>query len=245
VRKATLSLLLWVVVCGSLHAGDYPQLPLGAGYEVTIIVTSRVSGTFNGTLLLRQGHNEAWSTPYWVNGQPGTGSINFTLPPHGTVKYVLTGGAKLHVGYLTTWGSDPYSADAIHLAFFYNYSSGGHLVDSTGIPMSNLQSKQIFPVERSATVNTGFAWAIDTGDSFPVTATLYNTAGEQVQQKVVTFQGHTAIFINEFFDNVPASFVGQVRLEAPGAPWGLGVAVLRLDLTSLQLTSTPPIYVTE
>ena len=242
-KKTALLVLLLISVCASLQAGVYPQLPLGGGYEVTIIVTSRVSGTFNGSLLLRQGHNEDWSTPYWVNGQPGTGSIAVTLPPNGSAKYVLTGGAETHVGYITTWGSDPYDAGGMHLAFFYNYSSQGHLVDSTGIPISTLQKKQIFPVERSATVNTAFAWAIDTGDSFPVTATLYNSAGQQVQQKVVTFQGHTAVFISEFFDNVPATFVGQVRLEAPDAPWGLGVAVLRLDLTRLQLTSTPPMWV--
>jgi len=240
-KRVALSVLLWGVMGASLHAYTYPQFPLGAGYECVIIVTNKLQTAFTGAMLLREGNNQAWSVPYKVDGQPGPVGewIYVNLPPLGSAKYVLQSDGPLHVGYLLFAGSGNNTDADAAVAFFYNYYSGGHLVDSTGIPDSRPSRGYFFPVEKSATVDTGFAWSGPaTAPTFDATVTLVNAAGTQVQQKTVTFNGHTAQFFTQIFDNVPNGFVGHVRIVCP-AQQSLSVAVLRLDLATLQLTSTP------
>ena len=243
-RRTSLVLFFGALVCASLQAVPFPQLAVGGGYECVIIVTSKVQAPFEGDLILREGNGAEWSTPFQVNGQPSAGAaIDVNLPALGTAKYVLTGGATYRVGYLEVYGSGPHTGDDIAVAVFYNYHSGGHIVDSVGVPRSYQYLAQLFPVERSAAVDTAFAWArFGITPAFDVTLTLYNAQGTQVQQKTVAFEGHTAKFFSEVFDNVPNGFVGHVRATSPQA---IAIAVLRLDLTRLQLTSTPSTMVAQ
>ena len=87
----------------------------------------------------------------------------------------------------------------------------------------------LLPVERSANVDTGFAWcpALLKGP-FEVTITLYREDGSVYQSKTVTFTGHAAQFFAPLFDDVPADFLGMMRIESEGF---IHVAVLRIEYT--------------
>jgi hypothetical protein len=237
VTRIVILAVLWGLLGAPLQAVRFPQMPLGGGYECVVILTNKHDTPFSGLIVLREGNGLNWSAPFRVNGQPGSGTaVSVDLPPLGTAKFVLEADA-FSVGYLEIVGGDPYGGEGVAIAFFYNYNSNGRLIDSTGIPPSSISRGHLFAVEKSATVDTGFAWAyLNQLGAFDVTLTLYDAAGSQVQQKTVPFAGHLAKFFTEIFDNIPDGFVGHVRITSPQA---IGVAVLRLDLPTLQLTSTP------
>lgn len=239
-KRVALVLLLAILVCPSLYA-QYAQLALGGGYECVIILTNKLSTEFNGGVNLRKGDGEAWDTPFRVNGQLASDTnVQVTLPPFGSVKLVLQGEPTAAIGYLVVYGSGANSGSDVAAAFFYNFYSGGRLVDSIGVPAGTQSLQHMFAVEKSATVNTGFAWAPPWTPiaPFEITVTLYDAAGNQVQQKTVPFTGHQAKYFSEVFDGVPANFVGHVRVVSPKS---IRMAVLRFETVGdlFQLTSTP------
>lgn len=240
-RRAVFVLVLAVLVSQSLYAGGYAQLALGGGYECVVILNNKLATEFNGGVDLRKGNGETWNTPFQVNGQPASGSsVSVTLPALGSVKLLLQGEPTISIGYLVVYGSGANTGTDVAVAFFYNFYSEGRLVDSIGVPQSSLSTGHMFAVEKSATVNTAFAWAPPWTalTPFDMTLTLYDTAGQQVQQKTVPYTGHTAKYFTEVFDGVPAKFVGQVRVVSPNA---IGMTVLRFEAAGnlFQLTSTP------
>ena len=131
----------------------------------------------------------------------------------------------------------------IAIAFFYNFSVEGQLVDSTGVPASDSGRRFIFPVRKSRRVDTGMAWSpwlfFDDGDEFNVILTLFDSEGNQVDQVIRRFTGHEAFFFDQAFDGVPDEFLGKLSVEAIER---LHLTVLRLETTGngFQLTSVPP-----
>jgi hypothetical protein len=160
------------------------------------------------------------------------------------MKYVLSGDPEVRAGYLRIVPNRDYMQDDVGVAFFYNFLLNNQLYDSTGAPYSQKGCRFVLPVEKTASVNTGFAWApAHSAESFEVTATLYDSTGAVFQQKPLDFEGHLARFFTDIFDSVPTPFLGKMLLEAPD---DFVLTVLRLELTggSFQLTSVPPSPVT-
>ncbi|MDA2924508.1 hypothetical protein MYX65_07605 [Acidobacteria bacterium AH-259-L09] len=220
----------------------YPQLALGGGFEGILIVSNKSNSSWEGTILLRQGNDQNWSSPWAVNGSAQTASTSFdiTLGPDATKKFVLTGDAQAQTGYLLVAGRNGFTTSSITPSFFYNFFSNGRLVDSTGVPASSESTRFVFPVEKTETVNTGFAWAPSSVTSpFQITLTLFDTDGSQVQKKTLTYEGHLARFFTEIFDSVLDGFIGKVLVESGN---DIHLTVLRLEFTAggFQLTSVPP-----
>ena len=239
-KRAALVLVLTMLACPFLQA-QYAQLALGGGYECVIILTNKLATEFAGGVDLRKGDGLLWDTSFRVNGQLSSQtSVAVTLPAFGSIKLLLQGEPTVAVGYLLVYGSGANSGSDVAASFFYNYYSGGKLIDSIGVPASNQSYQHMFSVEKSTTVNTGFAWAPPWTPigSFEITVTLYDVAGNQVQQKQVPFTGHLARYFTEVFDGVPANFVGHVGVVSPQV---IRMAVLRFETVGdlFQLTSTP------
>jgi hypothetical protein len=244
-KKAAFVLVFAVFVSQSLQA-RYAQLALGGGYECVVILNNKLASEFKGGVDLRKGNGETWDTPFRVNGQSASdSSIEVTLPAFGSTRLLLQGEATARTGYLVVFGSGANTGSDVAVAFFYNFYSGGRLVDSVGVPPGSQSGRHMFAVEKTATVNTAFAWAPPWTPlpSFDITVTLYDSAGNQVQQKTIPFTGHLAKYFTEIFDAVPANFVGHVRVVSPQA---IVMTVLRFETVgeSFQLTSTPSDYFT-
>ena len=219
-----------------------PQLALGGGYEAVLFLSNATTTSWNGLVMLSQGNEQEWSSPWALNGIDRTGSSSFDvyLNADATQKFVLTSNAGVEVGYLQILGQNGDQITDIAPSFFYNVVANGHLVDSIGAPSSVPGRRFLCPVEQTQGVDTGFAWAPASALSgFPINLTLYDSNGNLIRSQTVTFNGHLAQFFHEAFDNFPGSFVGKVLIESQE---DIHLTVLRLNWTQsgFQLTSVPP-----
>ena len=212
---------------------SFPQIVVGGGTECVILVSNKSMDTWRASFIVRQGNKQKWSGPLWVNDADMSGFDGFQVEilPFATFKLRLTGDAQLQAGYIEV---DPDSGSSmldIAVSFFYNFRNAqGELTDSVSIPPSLFSDTVfLFPVERSANVDTGFAWCpgILKGP-FDVLVTLYRPDGSVFQTKTVPFTGHAAQFFAQVFDNVPADFLGLMRVESDNF---IHVAVLRIEYT--------------
>ncbi len=74
---------------------------------------------------------------------------------------------------------------------------------------------------------------------FPVSASLLDESGKQIQQQSLLFEGHLSRFFSEIFENVPENFLGTVVIDAQEP---ILLVVLRVETapSGFQLTSLPP-----
>jgi len=239
-KKTLMLLFLAGTFTFPLNAVTYPQLALGGGYECILLVTNKLETTFDGSFALFKRNRELWDTPFLVNGKPNEdASIQYTLAPLGSTKFLLQSDSDLEIGYLVGYGSGENSGTDVTVSFFYQFVQNGVLIDSVGVSASYSSLGNFFPVEKSAQVNSGFAWGRELAlDPFDITLTLYDSGGLAVQEKTIPFTGHMAKFITEVFDDIPDGFIGHVRIVSP-----INISVIALRYVQVgegfQLTTTP------
>lgn len=214
----------------------YPQFPLGQGFEVSLMVTNQSADPWSGKGLL-DGGDWPVGRPWELNGQDRTGQSTFDIELAGnqTKVFVFTSSlAQVASGRLEIEGDVGSQLENLAAAYFYEFSSGGQLLDSTGVAPSPAVSAIRFPVERQGAVNTGVAIRNSEGD---LHFTLFDESGDMVATRDMELDGGR--FVNEIFDGVDTqSFVGSVLIEGthPFNP-----VVLRQETTGqgFQLTSIP------
>ncbi len=221
----------------------YAQLALGGEYQTVLIVSNESSSIWAGRATLRRANDQSWSSGWTLNSINMTGSSSFdiSLGPKATARYVLVGDSQVRSGYLAIQ-SDSSPMGSIATAFFYNYVFSNKLIDSIGIAHSPEGRSFTLPVEKSAMVNTGLAFVSYAGTGFQVKFTLYDSAGNQVQQQTIPYTGQSALFFcgaGGIFSGIPDGFVGSLAVEA-GA--NICMTVLRMEMTAtgLQYTGVPP-----
>ncbi len=212
----------------------YPQLALGGGFEAVLLLSNQAPEPWVGRAELNSG---MWpgDRPWSLNGQDRAGEDGFqiVLEPGRTAKYTLTSSQGPFSGWLEIRSCQPLAH--LSTSFFYNFYSGGVLVDSTGVAPARGLHRQRFPVERSDSVNTGIAMQ----RSGEVLMTLYDSEGQEVESLVRKEQG--ARFFDEIFQGVPPDFIGSVEVSSPNRVF---LTVLRQEVIStspleFQLTSVP------
>ncbi len=216
----------------------YPQLAIGGGYEVVLMVANQGDQVWDGQAILNAG---SWAHDWSLDGVGRTGESSFDirLEPSETRKFVLRGGGQALSGLLEIIGGEDSSVRDLPTAFFYRYLAPGSgqsevLVDSTGVAPAAKELGVSFPVERSATVNTGLAIRKALGN---VTFTLFDSEGNFLQSVNRPLNG--ALFFDEIFAGTGTEFIGLMKAESPT---GLACTVLRLEFTEdggFQLTSIP------
>ena len=213
----------------------YPQLALGGGFEVVLLVTNQGEEDWRGLGVLDDG---AWPVgrPWSLNGKDRTGQSGFffQLAPDQTHKFTLASTGPAFSGFLAIQGNNQ-TAD-LATSFFYNFFAGGELEDSTGVGVSAAMAAVSFPVERSARVNTGIVVRFLSQER--VSFRLYDEAGTFLQ---TSLDVEGAVFFDELFTGVPENFVGSIQADSP-QPFHIGV--LRQELIPgpelrFQLTSVP------
>jgi hypothetical protein len=236
------------------EATTWPQLALGGGYQAVILISNKRSTDWNGQFFPKQGHEQAWTGTFRVNGQNYTGQPYFyvTVPAYTTIKLVLTGDdAAAQTGYLFMWGTSGSLSSDVSISYFYEYYVNGKLAMSNASIPGAPRTTFYFPLEHSGTasagVNTGLAWAPEvttTPKQFNMTATLYLTdktgLGQLYAAKTFAYSGHTAQYITDMFPELSgADFKGFLKLDAE---YNVFLEVLRVDATDtgFLLTSTPP-----
>ena len=227
-RRASFVVLLAILASPISYAASYSQIAMGAGSECTIILNNKLGSQFTGALDFRKGNGEAWS------------SRQVTIAPYASFNITYSGTpAEVQAGYLEVVGTGASSANDVAVVVFYNFYSGGRLVDSIGIPRGEMSSGHIFAVQKSATINTALAWSrFDPTAPFDITLTLYGYNGAVITQKTVSFTGHMAKYFDEIFGSVPMGLVGYVRVVSPQP---ISMTVLRFETVGdvFQLTATP------
>ncbi len=220
----------------------WPQLALGGGYECTMLISNKSDAAWSGRVFLKEGNNEQWSGPWRFNGQEGTGTggFNVSLAPKGTIRLKLSGDFDTRSGYLQMRGSEPSSVVDLAVSYFYTYLVNERLMESVGSSAGDPGRSFSFPVEKTASASTGFAWAPDSVTApFPIVLTLYDANGHEVDKKTATYAGHQASFFDQVFSSVPLGYLGRIQIDSQELIY---LEVLRLDQTEtgFQLTSTRP-----
>lgn len=241
------SCIFLALLCSLTLSGlgiTYAQLALGGGYQCVLLLTNKTEVAWNGSVRLRSGNGEKWTRRWFLGSEDMSGLSEFSVavPARGTAKFVLSSiDAEAEAGYLEIVTQSPGSGEGdLAVSFFYNFLINDRLVDSTGVPPSRQNQRFVLPVERSARVNTGFAWApfLKPGP-FEVTLTLLDPSGKVLERQTVTFNGHWARFFTEVFEGVPDPFLGAVLFEAQESIY---LTALRLEFTDtgFQLTGIQP-----
>ena len=230
-----------------------PQFVVGSGVESVLLVSNRLPFELQCWVIAEKGSGkEAWAGPLWVNGNDisDEGSVEFRLPPLGSVKLVFQGAEELQVGYLLLMVMDPgqYPQD-LAVTFFYNfYNAQQELIDSVAMAPCSLHEGFTVPVEKSDTINTGIAivpyynaWH----ESYlaQMLFTLYDSDGNEVESKDHVVEGHSAVFFTEIFESVPPDFVGMMHIQSKD-PIYLGAIRLEHSRSGYQYTGvmTVPEY---
>jgi hypothetical protein len=214
---------------GSVTPADaivYPQLAVGGGYEVVLIVTNKSGTDWSG-----------WISPLAQNGSLDYLKTQIVLKPGETKKFTLQGGAATVSSGLEIYGDPGCPSSALSVAYFFNYFQNGVLQDSTGVPKGQAAKKFTFPVERSGSVDTGLAIRRRANQSnSPITLKLLDANGNELQQ--ATPGSDFARFFSEVFAGTPSQFLGSVVAESQDDFY---LVVIRLETTptGFQLTSVP------
>lgn len=236
-------LLAFVLLPSSAHAITYAQFAIGGGYESVILVSNKTGFPWNGRIYVMRDYNQRWQGQWAINGQnfSGMDAANFSLNPHASGKYRITGDSVTRSGDLEIDGEVGFSTLDIAVSYFYEVRSNGVLMDTVGDSPSAWGDGFALAVEKTATVNTGLAWCPSwrfSSNVFLLNLTLYDQDGNVARQKSVTFNGHAAQFIDQIFIDLPASFRGYLRIDAQDYIY---LTVLRMESTPTgwQFTSTP------
>ena len=222
----------------------FSQMAIGGGYQSMLTLSNKTNHGWQGTVSLRQGNGQDWSSSWSLDGvdQSGQSSFEVNLPPRATKKFSLQSDGPIQAGYLVVQARTGYP-DAINGSLYYYFSVDGQLIDSLGVPAGKPGSRFWFPVEKTATANTGFAYAaVGTSDPFPVKLTLFGSDGAKVQESTVSYMGHTSRFFagpDGLFPGIPDGFVGAILVESPQ---DISLTVVRQDniATGIQLTVLSP-----
>jgi hypothetical protein len=166
----------------SASAATWAQFALGGGYDAVLMVSNKTPFPWSGTVTVYQGFNGAWAGRWYVNGIEYTRAVAYavSLPPFGTAKLLFTGDSVLRVGYMDLDSDSSYSILDVAYSFFYNLRAGTDLLETIGGPESAWDKKIAFAVEKSAKVDTGYAWCPSSRYSttpFLIVLTLYNANG--------------------------------------------------------------------
>ena len=218
----------------------YPQLAIGGGFDVVLMISSRTTQAWTGRVYLDGGlwpSDRSWQ----LDGQDMTGQTSFAvnLDPQATHRFVLSSSADAAVdGWMALRAEADSRPQDVAAAFFYNLSGDAGLSDSTGVSPAQLGRSFFFPVERSTTqasVLTGLALRSLVGTVF---LDLYDAQGEYVLDVRVPEDG--ALLVSEAFPDLPADFVGSIVASSGSGSFFL--TVVRVEVTEasgIQLTSVP------
>ncbi len=216
----------------------YAQLALGGGFEVVLFVTNQSGQQWTGRADLDAG---AWPAdrPWSLDGEERTGQSGFEIlpAPNQTRKFTLSSSEpEASSGWLEIEGRRSLTSN-LATSFFYNFFIGEGLEDSTGVAVASRTRSLRFPVERSATINTGLA--VRRSQEL-ISFTLFDEAGQFLQTSILPLEG--ARFFDQIFAGVPQDFVGSVKTESskPFSMTALRQELIPGEQLRFQLTSVLP-----
>ena len=219
----------------------YPQLAVGGGFEVVLMVSSQSGLPWNGRVYLDGG---VWPAErsWQLDGVEMTGESSFeiTLEPRGTKRMVLSSSSGAAVdGWLSLRAEGDSRPQDAAAAYFYNLFGDSGLSDSAGVSPSALATDFFFPVERSTTLATVLTGVAIRSVVDSVTLRVRDEQGNPVADEEATVIEDGAACVSKLFPGLPPDFVGSVRVSS-GLPFY--VTVVRVEVTDasgVQLTSVP------
>jgi hypothetical protein len=205
----------------------YPQVAVGGGYQVVIIINNKSDSSWSGT-----------GKPLQNDGSLDYLTTQIDLGPKETKKFVLTGGSTTQACGYEIYGNSGSLNSAITASFFYNHFQNEQLQDSVGVPKSQRAKKFTFPVERTSAIDTGLSIRRRANQpTSQIALTLIDENGNRLQQ--VYTGSNTSGFFPSFFTDIPSSFMGSIVAESPDDFY---IVVIRMEntQTGFQLTAVPP-----
>ena len=206
----------------------YPQLAVGGGYEVVLLIENNSSSAWRGR-----------AEPLLKDGSLDFLVTDLSLAAGETRKMTFSGGSETKATGLEIFGYPGYPTSALSVAYFFNYFENGKLTDTFGLPKGQGAEKFTLPVEETAAISTGVAarrLPYETDSS--VTLTLRDAQGKQIGR--VTRSCDFAAFVFEIFPGLPEGFIGSMTVESDTRFF---MTVLRMEEQpggGVQFTSCPP-----
>ncbi len=220
-------------------AAVYPQLAIGGGFEVVLLLNNTSARAWTGTGFLdgaRWPADRTWE----MDGADMTGENSFEidLSARETRKITLSSTSDTPFsGWLALRATGDALPDDLSVSFFYNLSGETGLSDSTGVGRADFSTFFRFPVEQSETVLTGVAIRSVAGNGAALS--LVGSDGELLETSQV--DSDDVGLVNELFEGVPGEFIGSMVISS-NVPFY--VTVIRVEITEsdgVQLTSVPPL----
>jgi hypothetical protein len=252
-KKIMLIIAIMLASTSICHARTYAQIAIGGGYKLVMLVANKNTDTWSGTFSLYQGDGQPWPGEWAVNGVGHTGGEGFPVSVNGydTARLEITSNSGIQSGWLEFYGDGASFSYDVAVSLFYQYYQDGKLTATVGSGESESSNVFYVPIERSATANTGIAWAPDwITSSFTIKFTLYQNGGAGATvygTKSLDYSGQKAKFIDddELFPTLKSlgSFRGFMKIESQE---NIYLQVMRMDKTadSFLYTSTPPDWYT-
>jgi hypothetical protein len=219
----------------------YPHIAAGGGYETVLTITNPTNQKWIGRIGCFQGDYQSFTSAR-INGATVNPYIGYEISPSRTSRFVITGDSNARSGFLTvTTVTGPSDSELATSVYFRLSSPAGKPTDMVSTSSVQPARRWVFPVDRSADADTGFACVVPTSSSSnpELSFSLLAADGTPVQQVKKQQRGHAAYMIAEIFNSIPANFIGSVVVDSP---IGIYPLVLRLDLSggTIQLTGTSP-----
>ena len=240
-----------------------PQFAIGGGLEALLFVANKTADTIDVDVFLRQGNADPWDGLWKLDGVSQAGSEStFPLGPKQIRKIVLSANGPARSGYLNVVSRGGAWA-RLSVSFFYNLVSEGALIDSIGVPPTSVRTTAVISsrdeftykytaaIELGPGINTGVAIThglrLPSASEGTIRLTLYDGGGDAIRTKTLNNDGHTALFINEIWTDLPPDFVGMLQVEPTNEDTDFYMTVLRQEQTvsGFQLTSIPPDNINE
>jgi len=240
-RACLVLLAVVLALVASGHAAIvYPQVALGGGYETVITVTNPTDEPWTGQLSFKRGADAEFPAVLKADGQTIGATSQWTVGPRSTARYLVTAEADATSGYLLiTTQSGPPESEMVTAVFFRLRDSAGTPMDLIGSYPAKPARKMIFPIDRSATSDTGIAFLTPGNSVNSILFTLKNASGLKVQDVRLARSGQVALMASELFNQLPKTFLGSVTVESSEP---LNLLVLRLEMSQgIQLTGTVPL----
>jgi sugar lactone lactonase YvrE len=194
----------------------FPQIVDGGGSPTEILLMNTSNSTISGTISIMDDNGNLVGLNF---GSGPVSSLPYNIPSGGMQKFSTTGLGSLKVGYaVVSPVIGPLPAGA---AVFGSAAASGGLASQAGILDAPKTTSARVYVERAASPlqrDTGIALVNPNGSSTIATVTLnlasFDGSINMTMSLSIPPNGHVAKFVDQVFNNVPASFQGAITISS-------------------------------
>lgn len=214
----------------------FPQVANGSVFKTSVVLVNKTDAPSSGQLHFEKSGGSPFEMKLVGLNAP-TSTVDFTVPPAGSVVIESDGTGDLNVGYAYLNSTGPLGGTIL-----FQILSGGQVVTEAGVEPSPVTRWCKIPVIfQAGKVNTGVALLNRTGSSNIVELVLKNSSGNIIATKTETLGAHEhrPKFVNQFFTIGEPSFSGSLEVTAGGDFSAVALKQTGVVLTTFPVATSP------